>query len=260
MTDLNAAIDLSSPLSPFVILTGGAGVNDNGLIVANGIDSRTQVVHAYLLTPIPESPCKLIGAPGSKFSGFACVLPPNIHVQAVCDHPCSGSAVVWTLPLPINSDIPVSSALDRVSVTIAASNPGEARRAAAALQVIASLPLPAKVSGGASDPELIHRGNSSPYRARMVGPLLDVTAAIRNPREQQAAPTSAAQIIEIALPYDPGKNASRADVHIVTFDQSRGYWVEVGSQSFNASTDVITARVTTLGRFAIAMAMGPQHH
>jgi probable HAF family extracellular repeat protein len=49
MTDLNAIVSATDPLQPFVTLTSAAGINDGRLIVANGVDSRTNLAHAYLL-------------------------------------------------------------------------------------------------------------------------------------------------------------------------------------------------------------------
>ncbi|HEV7611166.1 MAG TPA: choice-of-anchor D domain-containing protein [Steroidobacteraceae bacterium] len=62
MNDLNTLIGATDPLRPFVTLTSAVGINDNTLIVANGVDSRTNQVHAYLfqapqlrITPGPLS-------------------------------------------------------------------------------------------------------------------------------------------------------------------------------------------------------------
>jgi probable HAF family extracellular repeat protein len=49
VTDLNALIDRSDPLQPFITLSSAVGINDNRLILANGVDSRTNLAHAYLL-------------------------------------------------------------------------------------------------------------------------------------------------------------------------------------------------------------------
>lgn len=49
MTDLNALVGLTDPLQPFVTLTSAVGINDGRLILANGVDSRTTLAHAYLL-------------------------------------------------------------------------------------------------------------------------------------------------------------------------------------------------------------------
>jgi hypothetical protein len=50
MIDLNT-LDVGSPLAVYVTLTEAVDINDNGWIVANGIDSRTGNTHAYLLKP-----------------------------------------------------------------------------------------------------------------------------------------------------------------------------------------------------------------
>jgi hypothetical protein len=49
MNDLNQFVVANDPLKPFVTLTEARGINDNRLIVANGVDSRTGLTHAYLL-------------------------------------------------------------------------------------------------------------------------------------------------------------------------------------------------------------------
>jgi probable HAF family extracellular repeat protein len=49
MNDLNILISAADPLKPYVTLTSAVGINDNLLIVANGVDSRTpKESHAYL--------------------------------------------------------------------------------------------------------------------------------------------------------------------------------------------------------------------
>jgi probable HAF family extracellular repeat protein len=49
MTDLNSIVSPTDPLQPYVTLTDARGINDIRLIVANGVDSRTGLTHAYLL-------------------------------------------------------------------------------------------------------------------------------------------------------------------------------------------------------------------
>jgi probable HAF family extracellular repeat protein len=48
INDLNTLISVTDPLKPYVTLTSAVGINDSMLIVANGVDSRTNLVHAYL--------------------------------------------------------------------------------------------------------------------------------------------------------------------------------------------------------------------
>jgi probable HAF family extracellular repeat protein len=48
MDDLNRLISATDPLKPYVTLTSAVGINDSLLILANGVDSRTRLTHAYL--------------------------------------------------------------------------------------------------------------------------------------------------------------------------------------------------------------------
>jgi probable HAF family extracellular repeat protein len=50
-SNLNALISATDPNRPFVTLTRAVAINDKGWILANGLDSRTSVSGAYLLTP-----------------------------------------------------------------------------------------------------------------------------------------------------------------------------------------------------------------
>jgi probable HAF family extracellular repeat protein len=47
--DLNTLVQSTDPLKPYVTLTDARGINDNGLIVVNGVDSRDKSNHVYLL-------------------------------------------------------------------------------------------------------------------------------------------------------------------------------------------------------------------
>jgi hypothetical protein len=49
MNNLNSFVAASDPLKAYVKLTDARGINHSGLIVVNGVDSRTQAQHTYLL-------------------------------------------------------------------------------------------------------------------------------------------------------------------------------------------------------------------
>ena len=68
MTDLNSIISQTDPLKRFVTLSTAVGINDSRLILANGVDSRTNLGHAYL---IPGPWINL--APGSLSFGMQAV-------------------------------------------------------------------------------------------------------------------------------------------------------------------------------------------
>ena len=46
---LNELVRTSDPLKPYVTLTDARGINDSGLIIVNGVDSRDKSNHAYLM-------------------------------------------------------------------------------------------------------------------------------------------------------------------------------------------------------------------
>ena len=47
--DLNTLVSSTDPLKPYVTLADARGINDSGLVVVNGVDSRDNSNHAYLL-------------------------------------------------------------------------------------------------------------------------------------------------------------------------------------------------------------------
>jgi hypothetical protein len=49
MMDLNTFVSANDPLKPFVTLTDARGINDSGLVIVNGVDSRDKSNHAYLV-------------------------------------------------------------------------------------------------------------------------------------------------------------------------------------------------------------------
>jgi hypothetical protein len=66
--DLNSLVLPNDPLQPYVTLTDARGINDTGLVVVNGVDSRDNSNHAYLLqvpllqiTSIPAFPVQAVG-------------------------------------------------------------------------------------------------------------------------------------------------------------------------------------------------------
>jgi hypothetical protein len=65
MIDLNT-LDTTSALATYVSLTSAQAINDNGWIVADGVDSRTGQQHVYLLSPVPlpSAACLLLSGLG----------------------------------------------------------------------------------------------------------------------------------------------------------------------------------------------------
>ena len=48
-SDLNDRVSSSDPLKPYVTLKDARGINDSGLVIVNGTDSRDNLGHAYLM-------------------------------------------------------------------------------------------------------------------------------------------------------------------------------------------------------------------
>jgi len=90
--DLNDIISSTDALRPFVTLTRAVAINDNRLILANGIDSRTHDAHAYLL----QGPWINV-APGALAFGSAAVgatsPPQNVVISNGGTHALSLDAL-----------------------------------------------------------------------------------------------------------------------------------------------------------------------
>lgn len=70
MLDLNT-LDTGSPLAMYVTLTSATAINDNGWIVADGVDSRTDLTTVYLLQPVPLPATGWLMLSGLGGLGFA---------------------------------------------------------------------------------------------------------------------------------------------------------------------------------------------
>jgi probable HAF family extracellular repeat protein len=69
--DLNTLVLSTDPLKPYVTLTDARGINDNGLIIVNGTDSRDNSGHAYLFQVSSESSAGTSSGGSSKGGGGA---------------------------------------------------------------------------------------------------------------------------------------------------------------------------------------------
>jgi probable HAF family extracellular repeat protein len=95
MTDLNSLISATDPLHSFVTLTEAHGINDSGMTVVNGLDSRDGKTHAYLmqLPPIALAPGRLTFASQSigSVSSTQTVTISNLTTTAATLTPASVS-------------------------------------------------------------------------------------------------------------------------------------------------------------------------
>jgi hypothetical protein len=67
--DLNTLVLSTDPLKPYVTLTDARGINDSGLIIVNGVDSRDKLNHAYLFQ-VSSGSSGSSSAGGSKGGGI----------------------------------------------------------------------------------------------------------------------------------------------------------------------------------------------
>lgn len=257
MMDLNSMIDRSSPLALYVTLIGGAAISANGFIVANGVNSRTNATHAYLVSPSSAGPnCRRDG-------NFAiCQARPIISLcpgsrsalcQLVCNIQCLNNSLINWIPPVFGS---VDPWLNGVSVSMLVLKPEQARSIATGLQVsISTEPSAQTISQRTARAELINHGAPRPQRVLVVGPLVDVAAVPDAAPATQALISSASHpIIELSLPYVASARSKGTNLRMVRFDDATGRWLDVGGQSVSAAKHLVTARVSAVGRFTIVAA------
>jgi hypothetical protein len=145
--DLNNLVLPADPLKPYVTLTDARGINDSGLIVVNGIDSRTQAQHAYLfqVPMIQVTPTAFpLQTVGTTSAGQSVTLT-NVGTTPVA----LGNVSIAPGPFNIQSNTCLASlapnAACAITLTFAPAAPGTP---SAILTVLAGgLPLPITVSG-----------------------------------------------------------------------------------------------------------------
>jgi probable HAF family extracellular repeat protein len=86
MIDLNSLISATDPLKPYVTLTEARGINDTNLVLVNGIDSRTNVGHAYLI----QAPF-ISFTPGTLFFGTIAVGATSASQTVTVSNPGTAS-------------------------------------------------------------------------------------------------------------------------------------------------------------------------
>lgn len=111
MMDLNNLLDPSDPLTPYAVIEQATSINDAGVILAQGQDSRNNWLHSYLLTPsVP--PSITTAAPGTCSPGNN---PPSSPAPASPSSPSpDGSSGTST---PTGTGGSLTSAVDASSAT-----------------------------------------------------------------------------------------------------------------------------------------------
>ena len=174
--------------------------------------------------------------------------------RAVCDHPCGGAVVSWTQPFNDTTD----NSLDGISVNIPVATREQANTLAAELRVeVSTESYGQDISGRITSGKFVDHGTSGLDRVAVVGPLVDVRARLGT--SQHLASSTTRSIAELSLPYvatiTPG-----AHLRMVKYDERKGRWLDVGAQSMNVSKHLITARVSTVGRYTIVAEMAAGGH
>ena len=186
----------------------------------------------------PPPPCRV-----GKFT--SCLPTPAIrtcpgHIcLAVCDHPCSGSVVQWNLPF---SDA-IDPSLVGTSFNLLVTTPVYAGNVAADLQVEMSTESYGRAISGID--------------GVVVGAFVNVSA--RPGASQRLAKSTRDSIAELSLSYDAAI-AHGARLRMVKYDQRDGRWLDVGAQTVNASKHLVTARVSTVGKYTIVAETLPAKH
>lgn len=98
VTNLNDWIAASDPLKPYVTLSDARGIDDSGLVVVNGSDSRTQAQHAYLMQVplIRVTPGPLVFPTGSSASQSVTFTNAGTSTTALGAVSISGSFSIQT--------------------------------------------------------------------------------------------------------------------------------------------------------------------
>jgi hypothetical protein len=118
--DLNSFVLATDSLKPFVTLTDARGINDTGLVVVNGVDSRTQADHAYLLQApliqVAPGPLVFPATPAGSTSAPLTVTFTNTGATALS----LGSATI-TAPFAIETNTCGGSLAPSAACTVSAS-------------------------------------------------------------------------------------------------------------------------------------------
>jgi probable HAF family extracellular repeat protein len=102
-SNLNTLIIATDPNRPFVTLTSAIAINDKGWILANGLDSRTGLTGAYLLTPttiLPVSAAVLAAATAAVNTPFTVAWTDQSATSCTASGGSGGDG--WKGSLPIN--------------------------------------------------------------------------------------------------------------------------------------------------------------
>lgn len=245
-TDLNTLLKnpaaLNLPYQSGIVLTAATAINDKGWIVANAA-AGPGIGQAYLLTPTSTTPhC---GSPGPLFTLCPFI---SFHYTQLCNIPCA--IVSWSIPPVFHGSDPW---LNGLSLKGFVATQAQAFTLAASLQVVVSTePRSESLSARVTSVEFAGKGGSRALRVLVAGPLVDVNAVSNKPSALPILVNSKFhRIVELSLPYDATVIGRGIKPRLVSFNRITGQWLAVRDQSVNASKHLVTARISTPGRFTI---------
>jgi hypothetical protein len=250
--NLNSLISSSDPLAPYVTLDSATAINDQGWITATGQDSRTQVIHAYLLTPVAKPSC----GQGAYYtcmesricSGF------DIRCEHLCDVPCSGATAIWRLP--VNGAI--DPWLSGTSVSFTGADWGQTRAEFAALDVRLATqgisPLDSSLKRRAGNV-----GQVISPASPIIGPVLHITAKTgRSPFSRRVRASQSGPLFRVSLAYNPAAVPSKAIPKLAKLDEAKGQWLFVSGQYLDRSKHLITSTIASdVGEYTIIALRSP---
>ncbi len=170
--------------------------------------------------------------------------------KAVCGISCAFPVVSWHPP--VNGGI--DPLLEETSVYISRVTGEQSQRLAADLQVAVNAePAAQQISGGSTLAELADaHGRLRLYSVDIVGPSVEISDRSGAARPLQRLTSSArAPIIVVSVPFNAATIAPGTRLRLVRYDTRSGRWLDVRDQSENVSRHLITARVSTIGKFTV---------
>ena len=174
---------------------------------------------------------------------------------AVCGISCAFPVVSWHLP--VNGGI--DPLLEETSVYISRVTGEQSQRLAADLQVAVNAePATQQISGGSTLAELADaHGRLRLYSVDIVGPSVEISDRSGAARPLQRLTSSArAPIIVVSVSFNAATIAPGTRLRLVRYDTRSGRWLDVRDQSENVSRHLITARVSTIGKFTVVAEVG----
>jgi probable HAF family extracellular repeat protein len=158
MKDLNGLILSSDPLKPFVTLTDARGINDNNLIIVNGIDSRDNSRHAYLMQ-LPLIEVSITANASTVTAGtpvtLAWATSPSTASGVTCTATGGSAADGWTGTIALSGTKPVTESTPGTysyGLSCAVESQTETAQTSVVVKgLVGAAPPPGKSGGGAFD-------------------------------------------------------------------------------------------------------------